>query len=173
MSQPPAGSFHVGTAWSSVFLAILLSILVAAPTLGAKPSREVIDIGTPADEAADAAFISELCGFPITVDTEATVTVHIFTSGQGEFTREIDKYIIRETFTNPATGESVTLHDVGPDIVWINRDGEVMLAQIGRSLTGSGYIGRVVTNLDTGETVLVAGKNAGTLEEQICVPLSA
>jgi hypothetical protein len=159
-------------AWSAAILALLLTAALAAPASAAKPTREVIDIGTPADEAADAAFIGAICGYPITVSTEATVTVHVFTDRNGDFKLEIDKYSIRETFTNPTTGESVTLHDVGPDIIWVNRDGDVMLAQVGRSLTGSGFIGRVVTNLDTGVIVHVAGTFVGTLEDQICVPLA-
>jgi hypothetical protein len=48
----------------------------------------------------------------------------------------------------------------------------MMLAQIGRSLSGSGSIGRVVVNLDTGEVVATAGRRVGTLEEVICAPLS-
>jgi hypothetical protein len=154
-------------------MAILLTAVLAAPALAAKPTREVIDIGTPADEAADAAFLTALCGFPITVTTDATVTVHVFTDRHGDFMREIDKYLIRETFTNPASGESVTLHDVGPDLFWFNRDGELLLALVGRSLTGSGYIGRFVLNLDTGETVHVAGKSVGSLEGQVCDPLAS
>jgi hypothetical protein len=153
-------------------LAAALTAALTAPVLGAKPTRQVIDIGTPEDEAAVGDFYSELCGFTINADLVSTVTVHVFTDRHGEFKREIDKYLSWDTLINPATGESVTLRDIGPDIFWINRDGEVVLAQIGRSLTGSGYIGRVATNLDTGEQLRVAGKSVGSLEDQVCDPLA-
>jgi hypothetical protein len=152
--------------------ALVLTAGVAGPALAAKPTFEVIDIGTPEVEAADGAFLSALCGFEVTASADAWVIVHTFTDRNGDFAREIDNYQIVETFTNADSGAAVTLHDVGPDIATINRDGELILAQIGRSLTGSGYIGRVVVNLDTNEVLSAAGRNMGTLEELICEPLA-
>jgi hypothetical protein len=156
---------------SAAMLALLMTAALAAPALAGKPTREVIDIGTPADEAIWGAYMSTLCGFTITASIESTVTVHVFTDRDGEFKREIDKYLSWDTFTNPATGASVTLHDLGPDLFWINRDGELMQAIVGRSLTGSGYIGRFVINLDSGEVVHISGRYVGTFEDQICEPL--
>jgi hypothetical protein len=149
----------------------MLIAALASPTVAAKPTREVIDIGTPADEAEVGAILTELCGFPITASIESRVTVLVFTDRHGQFKREIDIYASMDTFLNGAGG-SVTLHDVGPDIFWLSRDGALLYAAVGRSLTGSGYIGRVVVNLDTGEELLVAGKNVGSLEDQVCEPLA-
>jgi hypothetical protein len=151
--------------------AFVLTATLAAPVLAAKPSKEVVG-GTPEELAADSAFLTELCGFEVAASGTSRVIVHVFTDSTGAFVREIDGYQIKETLTNVATGASVTLHDVGPDRVWVTRDGTMMLAQIGRSLSGSGYIGRVVVNLDTGEVVSTAGRRVGTLEEVICAPLS-
>jgi len=151
--------------------ALVLTAVLAAPALAAKPSREVI-VGTTEELAADSAFVTELCGFEVSASGSSRVIVHVFTDSTGAFVREIDGYQIVETFTNVATGMSVTLHDVGPDRVWLARDGTTMLAQVGRSLTGSGYIGRVVVNLDTGEVVSTAGREVGSLEEVICAPLA-
>lgn len=159
--------------WLALLLAVAGVLVSVAPVLGAKPTRDVIDIGTPDDEAGVAAFLSGLCGFPISASIDAQVTVLQFESGDGEFAREIDVYQIKQTFTNVETGESVFLHDVGPDIFWLNRDGELMQAFVGRSLTGSGVIGRVVVNLDTGEELLRAGRDVGLFEVQVCEPLAS
>jgi hypothetical protein len=153
-----------------VMLPMLIASL-ASPTAAAKPTREVIDIGTPADEAEVGAIFTELCGFPLTASIESRVTVFVFTDRHGEFKRELDIYASMDTLLN-AAGGSVTLHDIGPDVFWLSRDGELLYAAVGRSLTGSGYIGRVVVNLDTGEELLVAGKNVGSLEDQVCEPLA-
>ena len=60
------------------------------------------------------------------------------------------------------TSESGTyrLLDVGPDIVF-TRDGTTYVAAVGRSLTGSGVIGRVVVNAETWEIVSVSGRLVG------------
>ena len=156
----------------AALLALLMTAALAAPALAGKPTREVIDIGTPADEAEWGAYMTALCGFTITASIESTVTVHVFTDRNGEFKREIDKYLSWDTFTNPATGASVTLHDVGPDLFWFNHDGELMLAIVGRSLAGSGYVGRFVINLDNDEVVHISGRFVGSFEDQICEPLA-
>jgi hypothetical protein len=149
----------------------MLIATLASPAAAAKPSREVIDIGTPADEAVVGAIFTELCGFPVTASIESRVTVLVFTGRDGEFRRELDIYASMDILLN-GSGGSVTLHDLGPDVFWLSRDGALLYAAVGRSLTGSGYIGRVVVNLDTGEELLVAGKIVGTLEEQVCEPLA-
>jgi hypothetical protein len=85
---------------------------------------------------------------------------------------KIDGYRTWIRLSNPATGASVTLHDVGPDLFWLSDDGSVLHAIIGRSPGGSGYIGRFVENLDTGEVLFVAGKELGSFYDQVCVPLA-
>lgn len=151
-------------------VSMLLAVLVS-PAAAAAPSREVIDLGTPEEEAAVGALLTDLCGFPVTASSESRVIVMVFTDRNGDFKRELDIYASMDTLLN-ASGGSVTLHDVGPDVFWLSRDGSLLTAAIGRSLTGSGYIGRVVVNLDTGEQLLAAGKNLGSLEHQICEPLA-
>ena len=156
---------------TALALGMLLALVSAGSTLAAKPTREVIDLGTPEALAADSAFVTALCGFDIVASGPSQVIVHVFTDNSGVFKREIDSYQILETFTYVETGASVTLHDVGPDLVWVGRDGTLFLAMTGRSLTGSGYIGRVLVNLDSGETLSSAGSNRGSLEDLICAAL--
>jgi hypothetical protein len=48
----------------------------------------------------------------------------------------------------------------------------VVVAITGRSLTGSGVIGRVVVDLDTGEVLSVAGLAKGDFVENLCSELT-
>ena len=151
----------------------LLSLALASPALAAKPSKEVISLDDPEAEAFYSALLTEACGVPVEADFEGTVTVHVFTDRHGEIKREIHKYWIRDTFTNTETGATVLLRDVGPDIIWVGRDGDTYIALTGRSLTGSGVIGRTVYNLDTGELISESGKVVGSIADQVCPHLTA
>jgi hypothetical protein len=153
-------------------IACLVLLAFAAPVAAARPTREVISIDDPLAEAFWSERLSAECGAPIAADFEGTVTVHVFTDRHGNFKREIDKYWIRDTFTNTATGASVLLRDVGPDIFWFGRDGSLYMALIGRSLTGSGVIGRTVINLDADLTVSMKGKVVGSVADQVCPHLT-
>jgi hypothetical protein len=151
-----------------ILAAAVLALALAAPALAAKPFMEVISLDDPVAEAEWSAILTQECGAPISADFEGTVTLHLFTDGQGDFKREIDKYWIRDTFTNTETGASVLLKDVGPDIIWIGRDGILYVAVTGRSLTGTGVIGRTVINGETGEVISSSGKVVGSIAEQVC-----
>lgn len=152
-------------AWVAAVLLVASSI---SPLLAAEPDRFIVDLDDAAAEAFYSEFLSEACGAEIVADFEGSVTVHVFTDRHGNFKREINKYWIRDEFTNVETGASVLLKDVGPDLFWLSREGHLILALIGRSLTGSGVIGRVVIDLDTGEVVHVAGKDVGSVADQVC-----
>lgn len=156
---------RVLAAWA---IAILLVASSISPLLAAKPDRFTIDLDDPDAEAFYAELLSEACGAEIAVDFEGSVRVLVFTDRHGNWKREINKYWIRDTFTNVETGASVLLKDVGPDLFWLSRDGHLTLAITGRSLTGSGVIGRVVIDLDTGEVVHSAGKDVGSIADQVC-----
>jgi hypothetical protein len=146
----------------------VVATLIATPVFAAKPFREVISLDDPAAEAFWSAALSAACGAPIVAQFEGTVTVHVFTDRDGDFKREIDKFWARDTFTNTETGASVLLKDVGPDIVFVGRDGDLYVAITGRSLTGSGVIGRTLVNLDTGEVVRESGRVVGGIADQVC-----
>src|SRR3970282_2796662 len=94
----------------------------------------------PAIQADEAAFVSGECGFPVTVDLQGKVVVHVFEGGRA---LEIDSYNIRGLYTNQANGKSWGLIDSGPDIFYVD-GAKVFIAITGRSTTGSGVIGRVV-----------------------------
>ena len=155
-----------------LFICGLLLLAVASPVAAAKPSKEVISLDNPEDEAFFSALLTEECGVPVEADFEGTVTVHTFTDRDGDFKREIAKFWIRDTFTNTETGASVLLRDVGPDILFFGKDGALYVAITGRSLTGSGVIGRTLINLDTGEVIRESGKFVGSIADQVCPPLT-
>ena len=153
-------------------LVAIIATLVASPALAAKPIREVFSLDDAAAEAFWSAELTTACGAPIVADFEGTVTIHVFMDRHGEFKREIDKYWARDTFTNTETGASVLLKDIGPDIFFSGRNGDLYVAVTGRSLTGSGVIGRTLINLDAGEVIRESGRVVGSLADQVC-PLIA
>ena len=150
--------------------AALLALTVGS-TLGARPIKETIDLDDPAEEANASAFMTAACGFPVAVDIEGRVTVHVFLDRNGEWLREIDKWWIRDVFTNVETGASILLKDVGPDVIRVDRQGRFTVALTGRSLTGSGVIGRVVIDIDTGEVLHSSGKEVGSIADQVCAAI--
>jgi hypothetical protein len=146
----------------------LLMLVLATPALAAKPSKDVTSLDDAEAEAFYSALLTEACGVPVLADFEGTVTTHVFTDREGNFKRQIDKYWIRDTFTNTDTGATVLLRDVGPDIWWTGPDGHLYIALTGRSLTGSGVIGRTVFNADTGELISESGNVVGSIADQVC-----
>ncbi len=150
----------------------VLAVTMVGAAAAAPPTREVIDLDDPAAEAFWSEALTQECGFEVLADFEGTVTVHTFDRTTGRGKTQIDKYWIRDSFTRVSTGETIILNDVGPDLWSVNADGELQLALTGRSLTGSGVIGRVVINQVTGEVEHMAGKPVGSLAEQVCPALS-
>ncbi len=81
---------------------------------------------------------------------------------------ELDVFHIVGIFTNTA-GKTYRFNDVGPDHYYLE-DGNLIIASSGR--IGGGIIGRIVTNLTTGETVFVAGKEFAGVEALACAALT-
>ena len=152
-------------------VALLAVLALAGPAAGAKPTREVVDLDDPVLEAEEEAFLAEVCGTEIDVDLEGRIIVLIFDKPVNKGVVELNIFEFEATFTNPETGATLTLHDVGPD-VYLVRDGELFIALTGRSTTGSGVIGRVVIDLATGEAVFEAGKPVGDYVERVCEALT-
>jgi hypothetical protein len=153
----------------AILTAALLCVLgLTATASAARPQVFQFSFDDPAIEAGEAAFVSDVCGFPVEVDLEGKVVVHIFGGGR---TVQVDSYSIRGLYTNPANGKTWRLVDAGPDRVYV-RDGELFLGITGRSLTGSGVIGLVVIDLATGEAVFTAGNERGFYVDTICAALA-
>lgn len=157
-------------------LSAMAALTLAGPALAARPTREIIDVGTPEIEALISAHLSDSCSFEISVDADARIALMVFSTNDGSFRREIDTAQIKWTLTNPATGVAIRVHNVGPDIFSVNRDGVTMHAIIGRSYVvheGIGFIGRVLVNEDTGEVLAFGGHVTGDIQQLVCDPLSA
>ena len=81
---------------------------------------------------------------------------------------ELDVFHVAGIYTNTA-GKTYRFNDVGPDHYYLD-DGNLIIAASGR--IGGGNIGHVVTNLTTGETVFVAGKEFESADALACEALT-
>ena len=94
----------------------------------------------------ESAFWTETCNFPVTAELSGHITFHNPKRGS---VSELAVYHIGVTLTSETA--TYRIHDVGPDIHY-TRHGVDFLAAAGRSITGSGVIGRAELNLETGAT---------------------
>jgi hypothetical protein len=158
---------------AALALAASAAMSLAGPTLAAQPYTEVIDIGTPDIEAAIAAFQSDACGFAISVDADATITVRVFSNNDGTFRREIDQVHLDWTLTNVETGATVRILSVGPDIYWTSHDGAPLHASVGIILSESGqWIGRLLYDDVSGDLLRASGRSAGDADAVFCDPIA-
>jgi hypothetical protein len=160
--------------WRSLGAAIscgALVALVASPVWAAKPTKMVFDLADPTFDAGVSADVSAYCDLNIMYVSSGTVTVHVHFGNDGSFIREIHKWQEHDTYTNLDTGATITVHDVGPDIYWVGKDGDFYQAIIGRGSSSTGIIGRVVFDLSTGEVVSMAGKDVGFIFDNVCAAL--
>jgi hypothetical protein len=148
-------------------------LVLASPATAGKPVRFVVDLGTPANEAAIAAELTDACGVPISVEADGKVIVIVLDEARNRGAVEINAYEFHALVTNLATGETMTIVDAGPDLLRIDpATGHLLVAITGRSTTGSGVIGRVVIDLDTGEVLSVSGNDLGDPAEAICAEIT-
>jgi hypothetical protein len=140
---------------SPVILAFVLTVLSLTGIAHAQPETTKVDLSIFSEDESE--FASEACGFPIEAEVRGHIITTIFPEGPNPHVA-IERFNIRILYTNPETGETFRLVDAGPDIV-----SEDTVATIGRSITGSGVIGRVVFDLETGDILFEAGRrvNAG------------
>jgi hypothetical protein len=84
---------------------------------------------------------------------------------------ELDNFHVVLTYRNSA-GQTYTFVEAGPAHVWFDFDTQqFFVALIGRS-AGSGLLGRLVVNLDTGEVVFFAGNPVGPSDDTACEALT-
>ena len=111
---------------TSIVMPVLLfglAILVAAPTEAAKPFilKMPVDFTDTFDD----------CGFTVVHSIQGFITVHAFSDKSGAPRFEIDTFALKESFTNPANGISLSTPNVGPDYITFQQDGSVTVASIG------------------------------------------
>ena len=151
--------------------AMALLLLVAAPVQAARPEIEVVDVASAENEAETEAFLLVVCGFAIDFEGEGHVITQTFDRAHGQrVVTSMSHYRLSETFS--ANGTTIVVRvDAGPDI-FFSDSGVDYLAITGRSITGSGVIGRTVYDLETGEVVSQAGNEVGDFLALLCTELA-
>jgi hypothetical protein len=149
--------------------AVILGALATGSALAAQPDVFIVDNGSPESEAAHEASLSAVCGYPIDVEGGGKAVVHVFDGNPRLL--EIANYELFYWFS--ANGKTVVVRpDAGPDVVWVGTDGHVYLAIVGRSVTGSGVIGRTVVDLTEFELVSIKGRELGDFHAWVCAALA-
>ena len=149
---------------------LLMATSVPALAVPASNQNKQVYVFTEEDALGEAAAVTAECGFPIDVTITGWVQTKSFRAGGGDRQQaSIDVYHSDIIYT---TGDrSFAIHDVGPDHhYWL--DGVLYVAITGRSLTGSGVIGHVIVNTETGELVFQAGNDQGFYRTNVCAALS-
>jgi hypothetical protein len=145
----------------------LAALLGAAPVaLAAGPTHTVESLNDPQIDVDESAWASDWCGFAVVADVAGRIGSLEF-SANGRSVVGLNVYGIRVTYTNAETGATVKLRDIGPDRFFM-KDGRAYVAVTGRSLTGTGVIGVVVLDLETGEVVHGAGNDVGLFNDWFC-----
>ena len=156
-------------------LVVTMAMLVAAPTEAATPM--ILKLPTDFTET-----FSD-CGFTIVHHVEGSITIHVFFDKNGDPAFEIDNFALKESFTNPANGMSISTPNVGAGIITFHKDGSFTLADIGLLshivLKGQGEIaakvGRIVVTFDADGNVTGIAFEAGkhdALLPAICTVLA-
>ena len=157
-------------AFRCLLLGAFAAMLVTPAAAGEPQKPFILDLNDPDFDEDESGFWTEECGFPVMAELFGHIIFHNAKSGAVEF---ITVYHQTELLTS-ASG-TYRIHDVGPDIEYI-RGGVSYIAAVGRSITGSGVIGRTVINLDTGEVDwngrLVGDEVLGDFTAPICRALA-
>jgi hypothetical protein len=151
-----------------------LAMLAVAPTKAATPSI----VKVPVD------FTSTFsgCDFTVVDHVQGSFTAHVFFDRNGDPRLGIDTFALKESWTNPANGMSLSTTDAGPEISTIHKDGSNTVADIGLVghvvLKGQGKIaarvGRVALTFDADGNLIGSAFEAGKhddLTPAICAAL--
>lgn len=158
-----------------VLLTIAVGVLATAPAGAAPKSTDkkiVQSFEDPEYWAEVSEFVSDECGFEVEVEIHGWVQIIPFNEQQRGRVQHVELNVYHSEIVASANGKTVEILDVGPDHFFV-RDGDAYLALTGRSITGSGVIGHVVVNLETGEVVLEAGNVQGDWVSNLCAELAA
>ena len=156
-------------------LVFAVAMLAAAPAEAAKPFILKVPVDFT-DTFND-------CGFTIVEHIEGFFTIHVFFETNGNPRIEIDTFALKETFTNPANGISLSTPNVGPDIITFHKDGSMTVATIGLVshvvLKGQGEIaarvGKIVATFDADGNFIGIAFEAGKHDDllpAICAALA-
>ena len=144
--------------WLVILGTALILLMLAGVAYSAKPETTKFDLSVISEDESE--FASEACGFPIEAVVRGHIITTIFSEGPNPHVA-IHRFNARVLYTNLDTGETYRLIDAGPDI-----ESDDTIAVIGRSITGSGVIGRVVFDLETDEILFEAGNRVHAAGEE-------
>ena len=86
--------------------------------------------------------------------------------------RNVELAVFHQTGTHTnSAGETFVFKEAGPDRVYFNQDGDLIIATIGRTSFG-GVFGQVRINLTTGEVEFIAGNAFGSVNALACEALT-
>ena len=154
----------------ALIVAAVALLGVAPAAMAAGPSHSVDTFNDPQVDIDESVWASDLCGFAIDAQVAGHRSATEF-AVSGRSVVALYHYAIRITYTNVETGTTIRLRDVGPDRVF-TKDGRDYLAVTGRSTTGTGNIGIVIFDLETGEVVHQAGNDTGFFHDTFCDAIS-
>jgi hypothetical protein len=152
-------------------ISVAALVLTGAAT-AATPTQFRVSLDDPVLEADLAASLTAACGTAVAADTNGFILVKLFDRKGGGGPVEMNVFHLTATFRNVATGATTSLLDVGPDRITFDRKGNLIVTIIGRSLTGSGVIGRVVVDAATGAVLSSSGRGVGDWVENVCAELT-
>jgi hypothetical protein len=150
----------------------VVALASAGSASAGKPTQFRVSLDDPQLEAELAADLTSACGTAVTADTDGFVLVKLFDRKAGRGAVEMSVFHLTATFENVATGATTSLLDVGPDRLTFDASGNPIVTIIGRSLTGSGVIGRVVIDAATGTVLSSSGRATGDWVENVCAELT-
>ena len=150
----------------------IAALVLTGAAVAAKPTQFRVSLDDPVLEADLAAVLTDACGTAVTANTGGFILVKLFDRKGGGGPAEMSVFHLTATFTNVATGATTSLLDVGPDRLTFDRNGNPIITIIGRSLTGSGVIGRVVVDATTGTVLSSSGRGVGDWVENVCAELT-
>jgi len=152
-----------------VLAGLAAAFLVAAAPVGAEPSD---GNGNKTVIVFDDTFAIACDGGMLDVHVAGWVGIRLF-QGSGNRNLELDVYHAVVTYTNP-DGETWTYRDVGPDHLYLDADGDLILTITGRpgDPLGEGSLnGHAVVNLTTDEVVAVHGNQGPVPDDAACAVL--
>lgn len=154
-------------AFRLVLVAVLLGAsLPAAASPKSNDSKEVEDQSQFTGIVEE--ILNELCSFQVEVEIDGWAQ---YKSQKNDM--KLTNWHSHLVFTNLDTGETLNLVDTGPDKVF-EKDGRLFLSITGVSPTGSGWIGRVVYDMETWDIVQASGRQLhdGDFFQYVCDALS-
>lgn len=110
----------------AILIASVACLVIAGPAAAAKPQMERVtlnDIGLKDD------FLTEHCGFDVFFDGTGHFILRSFTDSEGNLQREVNNFAIHVRVYSE--WGSVSVVDVGADLVTYNADGSVTRVIIG------------------------------------------